>query len=271
MKNKGARLIRIVIVALASFVVWISSVNEVQAETSSAFIYEKSTMEPRSGSLMINFVPKYSIRVYSTPSTSNPTKKLLPDGSNWKVFGIQNKFYNIGKNQWIPSEYAIYPCNKMNTIGYVNYPGYSVNIYNFPRGVNYSNNVGGLEHGTAIHITQKAVVNGKTWYQFDRTNDLDSGWENYYKGKSWIEARFISNNPIFVTLYGWVQIEYIPGYGVRVYQTPDKNNPTNKYLQHGTRWKVFGYQNDYYKVGNNQWVPAPYLSKNRVTLRWQYK
>ncbi|BDR58740.1 SLAP domain-containing protein [Xylocopilactobacillus apicola] len=258
MKFKFTKIIGAAVVLLSP----LAATGTVLADTNSATTYEGEAMTPLSGNLLVNYKKGYGIRVYSKPGIDFSTDRFLPSGSTWKVFGSQNGYYNVGKDQWVEQSYSVFPVENLDTIGYINYgPYYTVKTYNAP----------GIEddhfesHGTAIHITHKAVVGGETWYKFNKVKNLDYWWNDVssYHGNDgvWIKSEYVSFNPVYTPVGGsYLQIQYIKGYGVRVFQTPDGSKPTNQYLKDGTYWKVFGYQNGYYHVGNNQWVQTPYAA-----------
>lgn len=128
--------------------------------------------------------------------------------------------------------------------GYVDYvPGYGINVWDAPNGRATGQK---LPDASSWKISHKATINGKVWYQVGKNQ--------------WIDSAYVSLNPIsrMKPMSGVVQIEYIPGYSVRVYQSADTSKPTDKLLKHGTSWKVFGEMNGFYNVGKNQWIKVEY-------------
>ncbi|MEJ6348011.1 glucosaminidase domain-containing protein [Holzapfeliella sp. He02] len=77
-----------------------SSNQNTQAQTSS--------MQTLNGTATINYVPGYSIRVWT--DSLQPTENYLKHDTAWRVFGkkvMGNKtYYQVGLNQWIDSQYA---------------------------------------------------------------------------------------------------------------------------------------------------------------------
>lgn len=71
-------------------------------------------------------------------------------------------------------------------------------------------------------------------------------------------------SPEYSTLDTVGTVDYVPGYGIRVYTEPnnkDESAGTEQYLPHGTAWKVLGkavYDDGttFYQVGAHQWVRA---------------
>lgn len=67
-----------------------------------------------SGTITINYVPGYSINVYSSPliSSASWTGNQLKHGTKWEVFlktTVNGKtFYNVGGNQWVNAEYVVF-------------------------------------------------------------------------------------------------------------------------------------------------------------------
>ena len=130
-------------------------------------------------------------------------------------------------------------------IGYVDYvPGYGINVWDAPKGQATGQK---LPDNSAWKISHKAVLaDGQVWYQVGKNQ--------------WVDGQYISLSPVsrMKPISGAIQINYVPGYGVRVYQSADTSKPTNKLLKHGTAWKVFGELNGFYNVGKNQWIKVDY-------------
>ncbi|KRL62355.1 SLAP domain-containing protein [Lactobacillus psittaci] len=62
------------------------------------------------------------------------------------------------------------------------------------------------------------------------------------------------------------RVNYVPGYGILLWAKPG-NEPTKRYLAHGSSWKVFGYVTDanghkWYNLGGSQWVDSSYIVLN---------
>ncbi|BDR59059.1 hypothetical protein XA3_15000 [Xylocopilactobacillus apicola] len=66
------------------------------------------SMEPMDGVVTINYIPGFGVNLWKDASTFGGFyEQKLPTGTQWKVMGKKNGFYNVGKNQWIQSDYAI--------------------------------------------------------------------------------------------------------------------------------------------------------------------
>ena len=266
MKSKLTKLIGATVMLLTPLVG--QNFTSVQADSSVAS-YTAGTMSPLSGTLMASYKPGRTIRVYSEPSYSSQTQQFVPNGSNWQVFGPQNGFYNIGKNQWIPGEYSVYPIEDIGKDGYIDYvPLYGVKFCYLPN----TDPVEGshLLHSEKVFIKSKTNVNGECYYYVSKVILLDYPYcDLEVDGIStgyWVKVKYVSFSPVYTPVEGWGQISYVPGYGVRVYQSPDTSKPTNQHLKHGTKWKIIGYQEGYYQVGKNQWVRAPYVGERDVNI-----
>ena len=60
-------------------------------------------------------------------------------------------------------------------------------------------------------------------------------------------------------LKGIAAVNYVPGYGINLWRTPSTTGGYyERKLAHGSKWKVFGQQNNFYNIGNNQWLEAKY-------------
>lgn len=66
-----------------------------------------------------------------------------------------------------------------------------------------------------------------------------------------------------------VTINYVPGYGIAVWNNYQNGHTTGKYLQHGDSYKTFGTAQDsqgntWYNVGGNQWIMAKYTTTGKA-------
>ncbi|BDR56841.1 immunoglobulin-like domain-containing protein [Xylocopilactobacillus apis] len=160
-----------------------------------------------------------NITVLPTNGSSNPSN---PDTIDWNI-------------------------NAYKAVGYINYvPGYGIMVYNAPAGAGTGQR---LAHGTAWKISQRAVnAKGETFYRVGNNQ--------------WINGKYVTFSPIntVIPLRGEVMIVYKKGYGVNLWKSASTTNgfyPGRK-LMHGSRWKVSGKQNGFYKVGKDQWIQADY-------------
>lgn len=177
----------------------------------------------------------------------------LPDGST---------YYSIGTNKWVNAANmgnASTPSVPDN-VGVINYvPGYGIAVWT----QSLTKTTGQyLQHGTKWVLNYKIKDSkGKYWFNVG-TN-------------AFIPAEYVTVNDISkipnkdgsadsaTPFSGVATINYVPGYGIAVWDGA-KGNPIGKYLQHGTRWKVFEKTTAadgsvWYKVATNEWIPAQYV------------
>ncbi|BDR59699.1 immunoglobulin-like domain-containing protein [Xylocopilactobacillus apicola] len=139
------------------------------------------TESPSTG--YINYVPGYGINVWDAPGGSF-TGQRLAHGTAWKIFQKASNsngktFYNVGKNQWIDSQYVSFtPVSGLETldgvvtIKYV--PGYGVNLWKNP------NTTGG-------YYEDRKLMDGTEWRTFGKQN-------GFYKvgNNQWIQGDFVN-------------------------------------------------------------------------------
>lgn len=133
-------------------------------------------------------------------------------------------------------------------INYVNH--YGVAVWNSP---NPDQRVTGqlLPSGTAWHYSDRQTdVAGNTWYHVGRDQ--------------WLSARYtLKVTPVTTETVG--EVQYVPGYGIAVWQSPlGYNFIPGKKLIHGSKWRVFAEvtQTDgshWYNLGGQQWVSSQYF------------
>jgi len=200
-------------------------------------------------------------RIYSKPG-KNPTNRVLPTYSNWKILGYTTvngvKWFNVGTNQWINSQQTKYTesSNPTDTLYYgnkyatgvvtVHYkPGYGIAVWSQPgKGV-----IPGkyLKHGTSWKYFKTASIGGLLWYNLG--------------GNQWVSAQYTtSNNPYGVAKYAFAYkstVKITNPKGAKIYSDTNSAVSTGRVLPAGSRWKTFEVLNNgarWYNLGGNQWI-----------------
>ncbi|MCH3990657.1 MAG: glycoside hydrolase family 73 protein [Lactobacillus sp.] len=143
----------------------------------------------------INYKPGYGIAVWSQPGKGAIKGKYLPHGSSWKTYGYayvnSHKWYNLGGNQWIDSEYvstsrvtktenAVKPkatsqVTKVTGTAKINYiDGYGVLVWSEP----------------GSKATKKYLPSGSHWKFFGMTWIKGEAWYNL-GGNQWVPAKYL--------------------------------------------------------------------------------
>ncbi|BDR56584.1 FIVAR domain-containing protein [Xylocopilactobacillus apis] len=171
--------------------------------------------------------------VATTPS--NPTQPTIP------VQPTPNPIPSTPTTSWTKTP--------LKATAYINYvPGYGIAVFNEPAG--YATGMY-LGHGTAWKVSEKAVnSNGQTYYRVGKNQ--------------WINGNYVSFSPIItvVPVKGTVTINFRKGYGINLWKTPSTTGGyyAGRKLMSGTKWKVTGKQNGFYRVGKNQWIQGSYCT-----------
>lgn len=135
--------------------------------------------------------------------------------------------------------------------------------YNGRGGVNLLNGSGKYQNKYVYNnqrykVFAKATIGNRTMYRLG----TDSQWipEDYtdFTGKS----ASVSANSSSITA---VRINYVPGYGINVWDNPITPHWTGKRLSHNTSWRVFGQAIGHdgavwYNLGGAQWIPSYYTN-----------
>lgn len=209
----------------------------------------------------ISYVPGYSVKVYDLPK-GKFVNQMLKHGTSWHVSQIAEnasgqKYYRLGKNQWIEGQYASdspvsdFRISNFKAVGYINYiPNYKIKVWNEPMG----------------KFTGKYLAHDSAWKIFKKA--VNSKGQIFYNvgGNQWIDGQYVvfDHNQVYQNLSGIVTIKYVKGYGVNLWKDSNTNSGyyLGRKLNDGSKWKVFGKQNGFYKLGNNQWVQSIYTSYN---------
>ncbi|MFH5810752.1 glycoside hydrolase family 73 protein [Companilactobacillus sp. FL22-1] len=201
--------------------------------------------------------------VYSAANKKAATSRVLPYQSAWittayVVDDDGNTFYFVGNKAYVLATDVTLK-SQTNTDDYkqdniVSYPDI-VHIIATPSARAYDDKHNALAvslaNGTDWKIDKKSThSDGSIWYrvatdQWVNANDVQVKGSNYVTSVS-----------------GMVKINYIPGYGVNVYNSPAANNKfTGTRLADGTTWRVTSKQivdgQTWYKVGAG-WVNGKY-------------
>lgn len=205
--------------------------------------------------------------VYSSANKNTATNRVLPYQSSWVTTGYSvddngNTFYFVGNNSYVLATDVTLQSQQANDEYKQDvitpYPDI-VHVVASPSARAYDDKHNGLAvslaNGTDWKIDQKSVhSDGSVWYrvatnQWVNANDVEVKGSNYVTSVS-----------------GSVKINYIPGYGVNVYNSPATNNKfTGTRLADGTTWRVTSKQivdgQTWYKV-NVGWVNGKYCIFN---------
>ena len=205
--------------------------------------------------------------VYSAANKKAATDRVLPYQSSWittayVVDDDGNTFYFVGTDAYILATDATLKSQQPNEDykddQITSYPDI-VHVTATPSARAYDDKHNALAvslaNGTDWKIDQKSVhTDGSVWYrvatdQWVSANDVEVKGSNYVTSVS-----------------GMVKINYIPGYGVNVYNSPASNNKfTGTRLADGTTWRVTSKQivdgQTWYKV-NAGWVNGKYCIYN---------
>lgn len=140
-------------------------------------------------------------------------------------------------------------------------PGYGVNLWR-----NYDTN-SGCEFNPDGSI--RKLMTGSAWrYSAIATYSDGSTW--YKLGTNqWVQGQYASmtpiNNPSSWTITnqnGVGVVSYVPGYGINVWTSLDKNNWAKR-IPHGSSWKYFKVATKdgktMFNLGGDQWVEANYF------------
>ncbi|KRK95296.1 glycoside hydrolase family 73 protein [Companilactobacillus futsaii] len=205
--------------------------------------------------------------VYGAANKKAATDRVLPYQSSWittayVVDDDGNTFYFVGTDAYVLATDATLKSQQPNEDykddQITSYPDI-VHVTATPSARAYDDKHSALAvslaSGTDWKIDQKSVhSDGSVWYRV-ATNQWVSANDVEVKGSNYVTS-----------VSGMVKINYIPGYGVNVYNSPASNNKfTGTRLADGTTWRVTSKQivdgQTWYKV-NAGWVNGKYCIYN---------
>jgi len=205
--------------------------------------------------------------VYSAANKKAATSRVLPYQSAWittayVVDDDGNTFYFVGNNAYVLATDVSLKSQMANDEykddDIVSYPDI-VHVTATPSARAYDDKHNvlavSLASGTDWKIDKKSThSDGSIWYRV-ATNQWVNANDVQVKGSNYVTS-----------VSGMVKINYIPGYGVNVYNSPASNNKfTGARLADGTTWRVTSKQivdgQTWYKV-NAGWVNGTYCIYN---------
>jgi len=211
---------------------------------------QAATTATQKAEITINYVPGYSIAVWSTPdSNKKPTGQLIKHGTTVQYTTTRTgadgyPWYQIAANQWISGHYAFITTvdSGIVTANYV--PGYSIALWTKPTS---DRKLTGktLKHGASLPYSQVTVDNqGNDWFEV--------GVNQWANGK-YLGAASSRWHPTTVKITAKA--------GTQVWNSPlNGQKQLNKNLKYGTSWKAFKIMvignYGWYNLGGNQWINA---------------
>lgn len=199
--------------------------------------------------------------VYSAANMNSATGKTLPYSSEWKTTAYVtddegNTFFYVGTYAYVLASDVVQKSKVSSNNDYLNdvtvsYPDI-LRIITAPSAKLYD---------TKHNMLSTSLVNGTDWRTDKKSTHSDGSVWYRVSTDQWVNAsdvQVLGSNYV-KTVQGTVKINYIPGYGVNVYNSPAANNKfTGTRLADGTTWKVTSKQ----IVDGQTWyeVPAGWVS-----------
>lgn len=194
--------------------------------------------------------------VYSAANTNSPTAKVLPYSSEWKSTAYVtdsdgNTFFYVGADAYILASDVVQKSKISSNDEYLNdvtvdYPDI-LKIITAPSAKLYD---------TKHNLLSTSLANGTNWRTDKKSTHADGSVWYRVSQDQWVnssDVQVLGSNYV-KTVQGTVKINYIPGYGVNVYNSPATNNKfTGTRLADGTTWKVTSKQ----IVDGQTWYEVP--------------
>ena len=202
-------------------------------------------------------------QVYSSADKSTATGRILPYQSEWittkYVTNSNNeKFYFVGTNSYIAASDVELKSEKTDE-DYKN-----DNIMSYPDIIHVTATPSAKVYNDKHQALAVSLLNNTDW-KIDKKSTHSDGtiWYRVATGQ-WVSANDVQvkGSNYVKTVSGSVKINYIPGYGVNVYNSPAANNKfTGTRLADGTTWQVTSQQivdgQTWYRVSSG-WVNGKY-------------
>lgn len=205
--------------------------------------------------------------VYSAANKKAATTRTLPYQSSWittayVVDDDGNTFYFVGNNAYVLANDVTLKSQLQNE----EYKEDKITPY--PDIVHVTATPSARAYDDKHNVLAVSLANGTDW-KIDKKSVHSDGsiWYRVAENQ-WVNANDIQvkGSNYVTSISGMVKINYIPGYGVNVYNSPASNNKfTGTRLADGTTWRVTSKQivdgQTWYRV-NAGWVNGKYCIYN---------
>lgn len=202
--------------------------------------------------------------VYGAANTKSPTSKILPYSSEWKTTAYVtdndgNTFFLVGSNAYVLASDVVQKSKISANDEYLN----DVTV-DYPDVLRVITAPSAKLYDTKHNLLSTSLTNGTDWRTDKKSTHPDGSVWYRVSTDQWVSAsdvQVLGSNYV-KTVEGTVKINYIPGYGVNVYNSPAANNKfTGTRLADGTTWKVTSKQivdgQTWYEVSSG-WVNGKY-------------
>ncbi len=194
--------------------------------------------------------------VYSAANTKSPTGKVLPYSSEWKTSAYVtdndgNQFFYVGKDAYVLASDVVQKSKITTEEDYLN----DITV-NYPDILKIITAPSAKLYDTMHNLLSTSLTNGTTWRTDKKSTHTDDSIWYRVSQDQWVnssDVQVLGSNYI-KTVQGTVKINYIPGYGVNVYNSPATNNKfIGERLADGTTYKVTSKQ----IVDGETWYEVP--------------
>jgi len=240
--------------------------NEFVKSTDVQLVSEKTNPPVKIADTAI-IVNKSGSIVYSSANTKSATSRVLPYQSAWittkyAVDNSGNKFYFVGNDSYVKASDVTLKSEQPNE-------DYKEDqVVSYPDIVRVTATPGARAYDDKHNILAVSLSSGTDW-KIDRKSTHNDGTIWYRVATNqWVNADNVEvkGSNYITSVTGMAKINYIPGYGVNVYNSPAANNKfIGTRLADGTTWRVTSKQivdgQTWYKV-NAGWVNGKYCIFN---------
>ncbi len=201
------------------------------------------------------------------PNLSTATNRVLPYQSSWittkyVLDNSGNKFYFVGNDCYIKAT----DVSLKSTQSHGDYT--KDKVVSYPDIVNITANPGAKVYDDKHNLLAVSLSNRTDWKIDQKSTHSDGSIWYRVATNQWVSANDVQvkGSNYVTSVSGMAKINYIPGYGVNVYNSPAANNKfTGTRLADGTTWRVTSKQivdgQTWYKV-NAGWVNGKYCIFN---------
>ncbi|WP_334352029.1 glucosaminidase domain-containing protein [Companilactobacillus sp. HBUAS56257] len=201
--------------------------------------------------------------VYKTANLGTATNRVLPYQSAWittkyVIDNSGNKFYFVGNDSYIKASDVTLKSQQSSG----DYTQDKVVAY--PDIVKITANPGAKVYDDKHNLLAVSLADSTNWKIDKKSTHSDGSTWYRVATNQWVSANDVEvkGSNYVTSVDGMAKINYIPGYGVNVYNSPAANNKfTGTRLADGTTWRVTSKQivdgQTWYKV-NAGWVNGKY-------------